>query len=263
MALSSKNIKPKTYNMLTPTLPIYPSEKNPSLIKQFQTQLKAVGYKKIIIDGIFGRDTLTAVRAFQTTTLDTNHQPLYVDGIVGEKTWNALFADDRKPSPHPSPLQQHALHFAIQQLGVQENPIGSNRGDQVSKYLKSVSVPAGVPWCAAFVYWCFQQACYEICTINPLIKTAHCLTHWNRTQGQRIASAQLHSVDQSNIKPGSIFIIQYKNGMGHCGIIKEIKGNTIITIEGNTNLNHSREGYGVFQHTRKIVDINTGFINYG
>jgi len=164
--------------MLTPTLPIYPSEKNPSLIKQLQTQLKAVGYKKIIIDGIFGRDTLTAVRAFQATNLDANHQPLYVDGIVGEKTWNALFAGDRKPSPHPSPLQQHALRFAIQQLGVQENPIGSNRGDQIDKYLKSVKAPAGVPWCAAFVYWCFQQASYEICTINPLIKTAHCLTHW-------------------------------------------------------------------------------------
>jgi len=65
------------------------------------------------------------------------------------------------------------------------------------------------------------------------------------------------------IKPGSIFIIQYKKGMSHCGIVKEVKANTIITIEGNTNLNHSREGYGVFQHTRKIANINTGFINYG
>jgi hypothetical protein len=249
--------------MQLPTLPLYPSEKNPSLIKQLQTQLKAVGYNKIVIDGIFGRDTLTTVRAFQSTTLDANNQPLYVDGIVGEKTWNSLFAIDLKPSPHPSPLQQHALQFAIQQLGVQENPIGSNRGDQIDKYLKSVNAPAGVLWCAGFVYWCFQQASYEICTINPLIKTAHCLTHWNRTQGQRIATVRLNSVNQSNIKPGSIFIIQYKNGMGHCGIVKEVKANTIITIEGNTNLNHSREGYGVFQHTLKNSDINTGFINYG
>jgi hypothetical protein len=250
--------------MQTPTLPLYPSEKNPSLIKRLQTQLKAVGYTKIFIDGIFGRDTLTAVRAFQATTLDADNRPLYIDGIVGEKTWNTLFAGDRKPSPHPSPFQQHALHFAIQQLGVQENPIGSNRGDQIDKYLKSVKAPAGVPWCAAFIYWCFQQASYEICTINPLIKTAHCLTHWNRTQGQRIfARASLQLVPLTNIKPGAIFIIQYKNGMGHCGIIKEIHGDKIITIEGNTNLNHSREGYGVFQHTRKISDINTGFINYG
>ncbi|MBN2743951.1 MAG: CHAP domain-containing protein [Marinilabiliaceae bacterium] len=77
------------------------------------------------------------------------------------------------------------------------------------------------------------------------------------------AGASLQLVPQNLIKSGSIFIIQYKNGMGHCGIVKEVKGNAIITIEGNTNLNHSREGYGVFQHTRKISDINTGFINYG
>ncbi|MBN2743953.1 MAG: CHAP domain-containing protein [Marinilabiliaceae bacterium] len=263
--------------MQTPILPIYPSEKNPSLIKELQTRLRYHGFKNLIIDGIFGRQTLFAVRAFQATHFDANSNPLYVDGIVGEHTWNALQSSQiQTHATPPSPLQRRALTIATVEVGVMELPLRSNRGPRVEQYLKSVNCPAGSPWCAAFVYWCFQQAANEICTINPLLKTAHCLSHWNKSQGHRIPStdalpARLSSQDalpvrlpsSHLIKPGSIFITSYGGGMGHTGIVAEVNGNEILTIEGNTNLNHSREGYGVFQHTRKICDINTGFINYG
>jgi hypothetical protein len=130
-----------------------------------------------------------------------------------------------------------------------------------------VLIPPGSPWCAAFVYWCFAKAALEICTINPLPRTAHCLTHWTQSQGHRIpagiATARLYCVDQNLIKPGSIFIINHGKGKGHTGIVANVFDNCILTIEGNTNQNHSREGIGVFQLTRKIDEINMGFINYG
>jgi hypothetical protein len=272
--------------MQTPILPIYPSEKNPSLIKELQTRLRYHGYKNLIIDGIFGRQTLFAVRAFQSVNCDTDGHPLFIDGIIGTKTWNALFCNHPVQTHDPcvslnsitppSPLQRLALQYASAEVGVMELPLRSNRGPRVEQYLKSVNCPAGSPWCAAFVYWCFQQAAHEICTVNPLLKTAHCLSHWNKSQGHRIPRtdvlpARLSSQDalpvrlpsSHLIKPGAIFITSYGGGMGHTGIVAEVNGNEILTIEGNTNKDHSREGYGVFQHTRKISDINTGFINYG
>ena len=270
--------------MQTPIFPIYPAEKNPHIVQQIQTQLHNSGFDNVPQSGIYERETYIALRAFQASHNDASGQPLTVDGIIGAKTWQALF-NPSSPLVHPpsSPLQIKAIEYASIEVGAVESPLGSNRGPRVEQYLKSVNCPVGSPWCAAFVYWCFAQAAFYHCTINPLPKTAHCLTHWHTTNGHRIPStdalpARLPSSEAlpvpipspfgggsgwgSLIKPGSIFIINHGGGKGHTGIITQINGHTITTIEGNTNHNHSREGIGVFQHTRQLSEINTGFINY-
>ncbi|MBN2743980.1 MAG: CHAP domain-containing protein [Marinilabiliaceae bacterium] len=286
--------------MQTPFLPIYPAEKNTRIILTIQSQLLSLGFRNIPQTGIYDRETLAAVRAFQSVNCDTDGHPLLIDGIIGTKTWNALFGCPPNPTPcttsvqthdpcvsilpthdprvslnsitPSSPLQRHALQYANNEVGVMELPLRSNRGPRVEQYHKSVGLRTGSPWCAAFVYWCFAQAANDICTINPLTKTGHCLTHWNKSQGHRIPRtdvlpARLPSHDvlptRLLIKPGTIFIINHGAGQGHTGIIAEINGTTITTIEGNTNNNHSREGIGVFRHTRQLSEINTGFINYG
>lgn len=53
-------------------------------VKQIQTKLKNWGYYKGNIDGIYGSQTLKAVKDFQ------RKNGLTVDGIVGEKTLAAL-----------------------------------------------------------------------------------------------------------------------------------------------------------------------------
>ena len=52
-------------------------------VKLLQTLLKEKAHK-LAVDGIFGKDTLAAVKDFQT------RKGLRVDGIVGRKTWAAL-----------------------------------------------------------------------------------------------------------------------------------------------------------------------------
>lgn len=78
------------------------SEKNPDLqddIRYLQTLLKKIKYlpDSTLVDGVFGLQTETAVRAFQ------RNQNLTVDGRVIQSTWVALekFANDKTPEPLP------------------------------------------------------------------------------------------------------------------------------------------------------------------
>jgi len=51
-------------------------------------------------------------------------------------------------------------------------------------------------------------------------------------------------------------------GTGHTGLVEAVEGGFITTVEGNTDASKTREGGGVYRLTRKIVDINKGFIDY-
>ena len=64
--------------------------------------------------------------------------------------------------------------------------------------------------------------------------------------------------------PGTLFIIDLGGGLGHSGMVIESGDGRLVTVEGNTNDNGSRNGIGVFRRAaRKITDINKGFIDYG
>jgi len=52
-------------------------------VKNLQTQLNSLGYN-LATDGVFGKNTLAAVRDYQSKN------GLTVDGIVGKNTWNSL-----------------------------------------------------------------------------------------------------------------------------------------------------------------------------
>lgn len=97
------------------------------LVKYLQRALDDAGYEVGKIDGIFGTDTLSAVRAFQS-----DHS-LTPDGKVGAKTWaaiKALVADDepdedkpvealdgpQEPSEEPSPTSPMTIEERLKRL---------------------------------------------------------------------------------------------------------------------------------------------------
>jgi len=235
-------------------------------------------------DGIFGSNTDTAVRNFQRS------RGLSVDGIVGPNTWAALLGGSRTPvaSPRPtyppvppgsgtlpkpptfqpSALAKAAIDFAITQIGVMENPLGSNRGPEVDSYLRAVGLnPAAdsYPWCVAFTYFCYQKAAEKLGLQNPHIETSGVLDHWNQAGMKpkvvRVTTAQALA-NPGLVKPGSLFI-DYGSGHSHTGMVIEVANGRLVTIEGNTNDDGSREGIGVFRHSmRTISTIHTGFIDY-
>ena len=236
-------------------------EKDAAIVQQIQIRLNELGCGPVAADGVFGKMTAGAVKDFQSRHCDVRCNPLVVDGKVGIQTWSSLFDVVGIPGYVTSPLIVEVLKIARKEIGVCEVPPGSNRGPVVNEYLKSVGLRPGFAWCASFVFWCFAMAAAKLNIENPLVKTAGCMEHWRKTAGVKILSVDAIN-NPSLIRPGAIFIINRGAGKGHTGIVTNIRGGYIQTIEGNTNAGLSAEGGGVCELWRKINTINVGFILY-
>lgn len=142
----------------------------------------------------------------------------------------------------------------LSQVGVREQG-GNNRGPEVKMYLNSVGLNEGYPYCAAFVSWCFQQVEIEA----P--KSA-----WVPSYALRDKMVYKQGkVIQRLPKYGDVLLIWFKklNRPAHIGFIDQWGEQWIISVEGNTNNNGSREGDGVYRKRRlkKQIWAVTNFIN--
>lgn len=143
------------------------------------------------------------------------------------------------------PLVQKTLDIALSQEGVREQG-GDNRGPQVEAYLKSVGLGPGYPWCAAFIYWCVQQAAQQLNVSNPFLRSA--------STGAMKAWAIDHDILHNQPQEGDAFLRgNIVNGVFtpiHTGLITAVNGADFDTVEGNTNIDGSANGIGVFRRTR-------------
>lgn len=133
---------------------------------------------------------------------------------------------------------KNIVAIARSQIGIKE-ATGKNDGAEVEAYLATTGLKKGEPWCAAFLSWVFKEAGYE----QPVTAWAPALFPSVRLVKRPI--------------PAIVFGIYFPSlkRIGHCGIIERVNGNFIIGIEGNTNLNGSREGNGVYRKLRHVKTI--------
>jgi hypothetical protein len=142
-------------------------------------------------------------------------------------------------------LRDRAREVARVEIGVREH--GRNAGPRVEQYLRAVGLPAGNPWCMAFVVWAYDQAALELDLLNPLPRTARVSTmarlsqsHW-RSALPSLGAIYLHLHDPSDPK-----------SLGHTGIVDEILLGRFRAIEGNTDGRGSRTGGQVLEQTRPL-----------
>jgi peptidoglycan hydrolase-like protein with peptidoglycan-binding domain len=246
-----------------PNKVIKAGETNKTIVKAIQQKLNQVGLGPIEVIGVYGPKTINAVKLFQAMHRDQNGNAMEIDGKIGSVTWAVLFGQETVPlvDDNSNQLLTEALKIAISQIGVMEDPPGSNKGKKVEEYQASVGLGAGTFWCAAFMYWCFQKASEQLNRKNPVLKTGHCMTHWNNSTAKKILAADAVN-KPSLLKPGQIFLINTGGSHGHTGMIESVDGGFIHTIEGNSDPAGGRNGIGVFRNTRKIVKINRGFLEY-
>ena len=250
-------------------------EPDPRIVKALKTALnRALALQRVpelkLDPGqpSFGQKMTQTVKLFQARHADGHGRPLKIDGVVGSITWAALFGASTVASvpPPADPLVAATLRAAADEelKAVREVPRNSNRGPEVDQYLKRVGVPTGLAWCCAFTYWCFDEAARAAARPNPMVRTAGCLNHWNRAAAagaRRVTAAQ--AVDNpALVQPGMVFIMDFGGGAGHTGFVEAVDGGQLTTIEGNTDASKTREGGGVYRLSRKVADINKGFIDY-
>lgn len=227
-----------------------------TVVRAVQARLLLLGCGPIDVDGDFQSNTESAVKMFQSRAGVT------ADGVIGPVTWSKLFQLPLPTAPGPSTaLCGLAVSVARSQLGTRELP--GNRGPEVERFLASVGLGAGQPWCMAFVYWCFNQAANRLLIDNPLPKTGSVHRHWAQAPLAVKINPDNSLDDLRAIRPGAIFFIDHGNDKGHTGIVLTADGEGLHTIEGNTNINGSREGDGVRQRIRRFRDITLGYADYG
>jgi hypothetical protein len=97
-----------------------------------------------------------------------------------------------------------------------------------------VHLKKGNPWCAAFVSWVFWQAGY-----------AKPRSGWSP---DLLPAARR----TSNPAPGDVLGIYFLDlkRIAHVGLVLSRHHDWLSSIEGNTNGDGSREGYGVFKRMR-------------
>ena len=157
------------------------NERDKETVKAVQQRLNESGCRPIKEDGDFGPKAERAVKLFQIRFPDSDGNPLKPDGEIGPLTWARLFGAPTVPINNvaTSDLLDKVLEVARSQIGVGEQPPGSNRGPEVDKYITCCGLnPSGqFAWCAAFVYWCFDQAAQQLNRRSPVVKTEDVLAH--------------------------------------------------------------------------------------
>ncbi|MDO1445436.1 CHAP domain-containing protein [Rhodocytophaga aerolata] len=238
-------------------------EADTQIVKAIQQKLNERNFGPLQGTGVFGPKTVQCIKLFQSLNRDQQGNPLVVDGKLGAISWQVLFGEETIPHVHETPntLLSRTLEVAKGQIGIMEDPLGSNRGPQVDRYLQSVGLGPGFFWCMAFVYWCFNEASKQLDRPNPMVRTGGCIKQWNEANAKRIKGADAVN-NPFLIKPGHVFIMDHGGGLGHTGIVTSVNGGTIHTIEGNSNTSGSRNGIGVVELNRKINSIKKGFLEY-
>jgi cell wall-associated NlpC family hydrolase len=123
----------------------------------------------------------------------------------------------------PTDAGRRALAAAEGELGVTEQPPGSNDGPRIATYRSAVAgAYAGAPWCAYFVSWAAAQAGAPIGDNGQGEGSVAGITSWAQRTGRLTQDPQ----------PGDLILF----GTEHVGIVKSVNADgTLTTVEGNTS----------------------------
>jgi hypothetical protein len=140
-------------------------------------------------------------------------------------------------------LHEAILQAAVQELGVKEDPPGSNRGERVDEYIKALNLDPATkpPWCGCFVGWCLWEA-VKVAGGPPQFQPhPHCGTALKKNKALVIADPE----------PGCVFIHLNADGTGHTGLVEVVHDDgSLGTVEGNTDAKGGRTGGQVMRQTR-------------
>lgn len=153
---------------------------------------------------------------------------------------------------------QDIVKIAVSQIGVKENPSGSNKVKYNTDYYGRAVSGSAYPWCCSWCWWIFKEAGASNLFYGGQ-KTAYCPTveTYYKNKGQW----------HKNGKVGDLVLFDfYGKGIAcHIGIVEKVNADgTYTCIEGNTSTKSNDNGGAVMRRTRYYSQIR-GFArpNYG
>lgn len=148
-------------------------------------------------------------------------------------------------------LRLRALSLAAMKVGLKELT-GNNDGPAIVEFQEGQAWLKNQPWCASFMSWCFKTAAQEIGIKRPFEHTA------SVNKLYELAQSKVWFI-KTNPQPGDIMLLVDLQdwSKSHTGIVREVAGNKIHTIEGNYKnsvARVTRDAATVFGYMRVKVD---------
>lgn len=142
---------------------------------------------------------------------------------------------------------ESVAEIAKQYVGRQEEN-ASNCGDEINLFFESMGEECGFPWCALFVRFVFDEAGL---TLGTTTNSSLALGEWFEE------NKFFFTVDEPYMpQVGDVFVRERGvegSNQGHTGIVVEVNGYSITTVEGNISNQVMERTYSDYRTMHRIV----------
>lgn len=160
----------------------------------------------------------------------------FLSALDGVQHSSSLAAPAAAPMLGAGTTGQRALAAAQAEVGVAEQPPGSNDGPRIAEYRTATAGSAVGPWCAYFTSWCASQAGVPLGEVGQGFGSVDALYAWAQRTGRAVPAGP-------GVSPSPGDLIGW--GGRHIGIVESVDPDgSIHTIEGNSSNAVSRRTYG-------------------
>jgi CHAP domain-containing protein len=188
-----------------------------------------------VIARIVEIDQIVSPKPQTQPSSSTSGQSGFLSSLNGVQYGSSLAVTPAAPSG-PSTGAAGALAAAQSQVGVAEQPPGSNDSPQIAQY-RTATAGSGVgPWCAYFASWAAAQAGTPLGEAGQGFGSVSALYDWAQRTGRATPAG-------TGVRPNPGDLIVW--GGEHIGIVESVDADgSIHTIEGNSSNAVSRRTYG-------------------
>src|SRR3954447_2180406 len=136
--------------------------------------------------------------------------------------------------PAPTNAGQAILNAVRGEVGVAEQPPGSNDGPRIAQYRQATAGSGVGPWCAYFASWAARQAGVPLGDAGQGLGRVDDVYAWAQRTGKAIPAGQ------GTPQPGDLIVWDE-----HIGVVDSVAADgSIHTIEGNSSDRVSQRTYG-------------------
>ena len=184
--------------------------------------------------------------------LDKQKKKLFGQDLIGNLNKKIKLLDKQIDTTNKKiKIAQGEVGYMEKASNAQLEDKTANVGDKNYTKYGVLTGTNGQPWCASFVCWCFVQAC------GGDRNKAKTMLYGNLWAGCDELMGNFKKAGRFDKKPqiGDVVMFGVPGDAAHTGIVVDVNGNTITTIEGNTKggVGLEREGNGVCIKTYDIA----------